>query len=90
MFSPDPPHPAPLHSSHPDDVHICYQEVIAQMLREQERARASRSELLSAQAAHLVQIGDQWPAFQELQVTAIPNDSMVVGCCCFCCCFCCC
>lgn len=38
------------------------------MLQEQERARASRSELLSAQAAHLRRIGDQWPAFQELQV----------------------
>lgn len=38
------------------------------MLQEQQRARASRSELLNAQAAHLTQIGDQWPAFQQLQV----------------------
>lgn len=51
-----------------DDVHGCYQNVIAQMLQEQERARASRSELLNTQAAHLAHIGDQWPAFQELQV----------------------
>ncbi|CAM9719517.1 unnamed protein product, partial [Hapterophycus canaliculatus] len=50
-----------------DDVHGCYQDVIAKMLEEQERARASRSELLNAQTAHLAQIGDQWPAFQELQ-----------------------
>lgn len=42
--------------------------MIAEMLREQERARASRAELLNVQAAHLTQIGDQWPAFQELQV----------------------
>ena len=49
-------------------MHGCYQDVIAQMLQEQERARASRSALLNAQAAHLTQIGDQWPAFQELQV----------------------
>lgn len=51
-----------------DDVHGCYQDVIAKMLQEQQRARASRSELLNAQTAHLAQIGDQWPAFQELQV----------------------
>ncbi|CAB1101581.1 unnamed protein product [Ectocarpus sp. CCAP 1310/34] len=50
-----------------DDVHGCYQNVIAQMIQEQERARASRSQLLNTQAAHLAHIGDQWPAFQELQ-----------------------
>lgn len=51
-----------------DDVHGCYQDVIRQMLSEQERARVARSELLSAQASHLMRAGDQWPAFQELQV----------------------
>lgn len=71
MVTPPPPHP-PAPPLRPkiaaDDVHGCYQDVIGQMLQEQERARASRSEMLSAQTAHLLRIGDQWPAFQELQV----------------------
>lgn len=67
-----------LFSLYIDDVHICYQDVIAQMLREQERARASRSELLSAQAAHLVQIGDQWPAFQELQAKVLEVENRML------------
>ncbi|CAM9560602.1 unnamed protein product, partial [Laminaria digitata] len=67
-----------LFSLYIDDVHVCYQEVIAQMLREQERARASRSELLSAQAAHLVQIGDQWPAFQELQAKVLEVENRML------------
>ena len=66
-----------LHSETADDVHGCYQDVIAQMLQEQQRARASRSELLNAQAAHLTQIGDQWPAFQQLQVIFFVSDEDV-------------
>ncbi|CAM9608152.1 unnamed protein product [Ectocarpus fasciculatus] len=61
-----------------DDVHGCYQNVIAQMLQEQERARASRSELLNTQAAHLAHIGDQWPAFQELQAKVVEVENRML------------
>ncbi|CAM9504099.1 unnamed protein product [Scytosiphon promiscuus] len=61
-----------------DDVHGCYQDVIAKMLQEQHRARASRSELLNAQTAHLAQIGDQWPAFQELQAKVIEVENRML------------
>ena len=85
------PPPPPLRR--PDDVHVCYQEVIAQMLREQERARASRSELLSTQAAHFVQIGDQWPEFKQLQVRTmlrfLPQRCWCRCLCCWCICCCC-
>ncbi|CBN77978.1 expressed unknown protein [Ectocarpus siliculosus] len=61
-----------------DDVHGCYQDVIAQMLQEQERARASRSQLLNTQAAHLAHIGDQWPAFQELQAKVVEVENRML------------
>lgn len=51
-----------------DEVHGCYQEVIEHMLAEQERTRASLSQLLDIQSASLTKIGNQWPAFHELQV----------------------
>lgn len=68
--------PPPLQPETADDVHGCYQDVIAQILQEQQRARASRSELLNAQANHLTQIGDQWPAFQQLQVIFLFGTSV--------------
>ncbi|CAM9642486.1 unnamed protein product [Ectocarpus sp. 4 AP-2014] len=61
-----------------DDVHGCYQNVIAQMLQEQEQARASRSQLLNTQAAHLAHIGDQWPAFQELQAKVVEVENRML------------
>ena len=42
--------------------------MIAQIIQEQKRARASQSELLHAQTAHIMRLSDQWPAFHALQV----------------------